>query len=118
MLSLRSIFSRQNKSFGGHKMLHKLSMTGFLFMATTSVITTNPAKVVLYIGVTNELARRLAQHYKNRSNNDTFVGHYFCYNLVYTEQFIDIKAAISREKELKGWTRAKKNALIADTNPN
>jgi putative endonuclease len=81
-------------------------------------ITTNPAKAVLYIGVTNDLARRLEQHYENRGNNDTFAGRYFCYNLLYTEQFVDIKATISREKELKGWTRAKKDALIATVNPN
>jgi putative endonuclease len=87
-------------------------------MAYYVYITTNPAKAVLYIGVTNDLVRRLAQHYENRGNNETFAGQYFCYNLLYTEQFADIKAAISREKELKGWTRAKKDSLIATVNPN
>jgi putative endonuclease len=87
-------------------------------MAYYVYITTNPAKAVLYIGVTNDLVRRLAQHHENRGNNETFAGRYFCYNLLYTEQFGNIKAAISREKELKGWTRAKKNALIATVNPN
>jgi putative endonuclease len=86
-------------------------------MAYYVYITTNPAKTVLYIGVTNSLPRRLGQHYENRGNNDTFAGRYFCYNLLYYEQFTDIKAAISREKELKGWTRAKKDALIATLNP-
>ncbi|MGI4821450.1 MAG: GIY-YIG nuclease family protein [Janthinobacterium lividum] len=86
-------------------------------MAYYVYITTNPAKSVLYIGVTNSLSRRLGQHYENRGNNDTFAGRYFCYNLLYYEQFADIKAAISREKELKGWTRAKKDALIATMNP-
>jgi putative endonuclease len=86
-------------------------------MAYYVYITTNPAKSVLYIGVTNSLPRRLGQHYENRGNNDTFAGRYFCYNLLYYEQFADIKAAISREKELKGWTRAKKDALIATLNP-
>jgi putative endonuclease len=86
-------------------------------MAYYIYITTNPAKAVLYIGVTNSLPRRLGQHYENRGNNDTFAGRYFCYNLLYYEQFTDIKAAISREKELKGWTRAKKDALIATMNP-
>ncbi len=79
--------------------------------------TTNPAKTVLYIGVTNSLPRRLGQHYENRGNNETFAGRYFCYHLLYYEQFTDIKAAISREKELKGWTRAKKEALIDTFNP-
>jgi putative endonuclease len=87
-------------------------------MAYSIYITTNPARAVLYIGVTNDLARRLAQHYENRGNSETFAGRYFCYNLLYTEQFTDIKAAISREKELKGWTRAKKDLLIATVNPN
>jgi putative endonuclease len=86
-------------------------------MAYYVYITTNPAKSVLYIGVTNSLSRRLGQHYENRGNNDTFAGRYFCYNLLYYEQFADIKAAINREKELKGWTRAKKDALIATLNP-
>jgi putative endonuclease len=86
-------------------------------MAYYVYITTNPAKTVLYIGVTNSLPRRLGQHYENRGNNDTFAGRYFCYNLLYYEQFADIKSAISREKELKGWTRAKKDALIATLNP-
>jgi putative endonuclease len=86
-------------------------------MAYYVYITTNPAKTVLYIGVTNSLPRRLGQHYENRGNNNTFAGRYFCYNLLYYEQFTDIKAAISREKELKGWTRAKKSALIATMNP-
>jgi putative endonuclease len=86
-------------------------------MAYYVYITTNPAKQVLYIGVTNDLPRRLGQHYENRGTNETFAGRYFCYNLLYYEQFTDIKAAISREKELKGWTRAKKEALIITLNP-
>ena len=86
-------------------------------MAYCFYSTTNPAKTVLYIGVTNSLSRRLGQHYENRGNNETFAGRYFCYNLLYYEQFTDIKAAISREKELKGWTRAKKEALIDTMNP-
>ncbi|HEX8504062.1 MAG TPA: GIY-YIG nuclease family protein [Hymenobacter sp.] len=80
-------------------------------------ITTNPGKTVLYIGVTNSLADRLAQHYANRGSDGTFAGHYFCYNLVHFEEYMDIRAAITREKELKGWTRAKKEALISTDNP-
>ncbi len=79
-------------------------------------ITTNPGKSVLYIGVTNNLTARLAQHYANRGLAQTFAGRYFCYNLVHVEEYMDSKAAISREKELKGWTRAKKEALIAIDN--
>ncbi|WP_240410559.1 GIY-YIG nuclease family protein [Hymenobacter oligotrophus] len=80
-------------------------------------ITTNPAKTVLYIGVTNDLANRLAQHYANRGEPGTFAGKYFCYNLLYFEQHQSSLNAIAREKELKGWTRAKKDALIDTLNP-
>ena len=80
-------------------------------------ITTNPRKTVLYIGVTNSLADRMSQHYANRGSAQTFAGRYFCYNLVHFEECTDIKAAITREKELKGWTRAKKEALICIVNP-
>jgi putative endonuclease len=80
-------------------------------------ITTNPAKTVLYIGVTNNVSDRMAQHYAQRGSAQTFAGRYFCYNLVHVEGYPDVNAAIAREKELKGWTRAKKEALIAIDNP-
>ena len=80
-------------------------------------ITTNPARKVLYIGITNNISDRLAQHYANRGSAETFAGRYFCHNLVHVEEYPDINAAIAREKELKGWTRAKKDALIAVDNP-
>ncbi|GAA4374170.1 GIY-YIG nuclease family protein [Hymenobacter koreensis] len=86
-------------------------------MAYYVYITTNPAKTVLYIGVTNNLATRLAQHYENRGQAQTFAGRYFCYNLLYFEAHQNAMAAISREKELKGWTRTKKDALIDTLNP-
>ena len=86
-------------------------------MAYFVYITTNPAKTVLYIGVTNSLNRRLAQHYDNREDAKTSAGHYFCYHLLYAEQFADIASAIVQEKELKGWTRARKDALIESVNP-
>ena len=86
-------------------------------MAYYVYITTNPAKTVLYIGVTSDVTRRLGQHYDNRGSAKTFAGRYFCYNLLYWELFTDIRSAIAREKELKGWTRAKKEALIVTTNP-
>ena len=79
-------------------------------------ITTNPAKKVLYIGITNNIADRMARHYANRGSSETFAGRYFCYNLVHVEEYPDVNAAIAREKELKGWTRTKKDALIAVDN--
>lgn len=80
-------------------------------------ITTNPAKTVLYTGVTNNLARRMQEHYENRSKKETFAGKFYCYNLIYWERFSHINDAISREKEIKGWTRAKKIELIKTLNP-
>jgi putative endonuclease len=81
-------------------------------------ITTNPKKSVLYTGVTNDLTIRIEQHYQNRGNADTFAGKFHCYRLVYLESFPGIEQAISREKEMKGWTRAKKESLITAVNPN
>lgn len=80
-------------------------------------ITTNPSKTVLYIGVTNDLARRMNEHKENRNNKLKFAGRYFCYNLIYYEEFYDIREAISREKEIKKWRREKKENLINTINP-
>lgn len=80
-------------------------------------ITTNPEKTVLYIGVTNDLSRRLFEHHENKGHKKTFAGRYYCYNLVYYEHFHHIEHAIDREKEIKKWNRNKKNALIASINP-
>jgi len=78
---------------------------------------TNPNRTVLYIGVTNNLARRLVEHYANKGTNNSFAGKYYCYSLVYCEHFQYIKMAIAREKELKKWNRKRKEALIATKNP-
>jgi len=80
-------------------------------------ITTNPAKTVLYIGVTNNLDRRISEHYENRGNPETFAGKHYCYNLIYYEHFSHINQAIEREKEIKKWRREKKEALIKSFNP-
>ena len=80
-------------------------------------ITTNHAKTVLYIGVTNDIAVRLRQHKEKKGTLKSFAGKYYCYNLVYFEHFSNIEHAIEREKEIKKWRREKKDALIASTNP-
>jgi putative endonuclease len=80
-------------------------------------IVTNPERSVLYIGVTNNLDSRLAEHYFNRGNLKTFAGKFYCYNLIYFEEFQYVNDAIAREKELKGWSRFKKEALIKTKNP-
>ena len=71
---------------------------------------------VLYIGVTGNLPRRLYEHKKGLV--DGFAKKYNVHKLVYFENTNDVYSAISREKQLKGWARAKKNALIQTTNPN
>jgi putative endonuclease len=69
----------------------------------------------LYIGVTNELARRVWEH-KNWMA-DGFTKRYGVHRLLYYENFYEIGNAIEREKQLKGWRRAKKIALIEKMNP-
>ncbi|KQB40121.1 GIY-YIG nuclease family protein [Flavobacterium aquidurense] len=81
-------------------------------------IITNKVKTVLYTGVTNSLSIRLKQHKKNiLLGNKTFASRYNVEFLLYYEKFTWIQEAIAREKEIKGWTRAKKIALIKVINP-
>ncbi|MDQ3259860.1 MAG: GIY-YIG nuclease family protein [Pseudomonadota bacterium] len=69
----------------------------------------------LYIGVTNHLERRVFEH-KSKSLA-SFTAKYNINRLVYFAETGDVLAAIEREKQLKGWLRAKKIALIESTNP-
>jgi putative endonuclease len=80
-------------------------------------ITTNPGKTVLYTGVTNDLKRRLAEHFINRGKIHSFAGKYYCYNLIYYEYYTDIHQAIRREKEIKNLSRKKKMDMIKKSNP-
>ena len=72
---------------------------------------------VLYTGVTNNLERRVTEHFYNRGDKRSFCGRYSCYNLVYYEEYENITCAIEREKEIKGWLRYRKLALIKTENP-
>ncbi|MGA9510184.1 MAG: GIY-YIG nuclease family protein [Candidatus Sulfotelmatobacter sp.] len=70
---------------------------------------------VLYIGMTNDLHRRVCEH-----KNDLIKGftrQYRCHRLVYYESFDDVNKAIDREKQLKRWNRTKKDWLIEQRNP-
>ena len=78
-------------------------------------ILANWSDSVLYIGVTGNLARRLYEH-KNHLV-DGFSSKYNTNKLVYFEETSDVYSAISREKQLKKWSRHKKNELICSTNP-
>ncbi len=77
-------------------------------------IMTNRSKT-LYTGMTNSLVQRVWQH-KNHVN-EGFTTNYKIDRLVYYERFADVRAAISREKEIKGWLRVKKLQLIVSMNP-
>ena len=78
-------------------------------------ILTNSLSTVLYIGVTNNLERRLYEH-KHRLIQG-FASRYNIDRLVYFEEGSDIRDAIAREKALKGWTRDRKVALVNTMNP-
>lgn len=80
-------------------------------------ITNNKSRSTLYIGVTNNLTKRLNEHYEQRGKEDTFAGKYHCYNLIYFEEYDDVGDALNREKEIKKWSRDKKQKLIDNVNP-
>ena len=78
-------------------------------------ILTNQRHTVLYIGITNDLARRRWEH--GERNECSFTQNYNVGKLIYFETYPDPRSAIAREKQLKNWSRAKKEALIATINP-
>ena len=69
----------------------------------------------LYTGMTNDLVRRVHLHRSNLVPG--FTSRYHVHQLVYYEITTDVRAAISREKQIKGWSRVKKLALIENSNP-
>ena len=79
------------------------------------VLTNGDRHTVLYIGVTNDLEHRASEHSLGRGS--VFAKQYNANKLVYFEAFPDPGAAIAREKQLKRWSRKKKEALIAQVNP-
>ena len=70
---------------------------------------------VLYVGVTSDLAARIDAH--RRKKADGFTARYPLWRLVYAEAFTYVRDAIAREKQLKGWRRDRKVALIETHNP-
>ena len=72
---------------------------------------------VLYTGITSDLMRRIYEH-KNHLDPDSFTSKYNVTRLVYFEETSDVKAAIEREKQIKGWNRNRKTSLIMEKNPN
>lgn len=80
-------------------------------------ITCNPGRTTFYTGVSNDLERRIKEHYENRGKPKTFAGKYYCYKLIHSERFNDVNMAIEREKEIKDLSREKKIDLIKSQNP-
>jgi putative endonuclease len=80
-------------------------------------IITNKNKTVLYCGMTNNLSARLKEHESSEGNRKTFTGRYNCHYLIYYEGFDFVRDAIQREKEIKKWSRQKKELLISILNP-
>ena len=77
---------------------------------------TNEYDNVLYVGMTNDLARRISEH--RAGEVPGFTANYRCKKLIYYEHCTDVRDAIAREKQLKKWSRSKKVALIKTLNPN
>ena len=73
-----------------------------------------PTSRVLYVGITSDLEDRLATH---RARRFGFTARYNVTSLVHVETFCEVLEAIAREKRIKGWSRAKKIALIERQNP-
>lgn len=78
-------------------------------------ILTNKSNAVMYIGVTNNLHRRLHEH--KMEQIEGFTKKYHVHKLVYFEEYTNVNDAIAREKQLKRWVRAKKNWLVETKNP-
>ena len=79
-------------------------------------ILSNITNTTIYTGVTNDLIRRVYEH-KHHADPKSFTSQYDVHKLVYYEETSDIYAALEREKQIKGWNRARKNKLVTTKNP-
>ncbi|HMP29512.1 MAG TPA: GIY-YIG nuclease family protein [Saprospiraceae bacterium] len=79
-------------------------------------ILTNITRTTLYVGVTSDLVQRIAQH-KSHQYKNSFTSKYNVEYCIYYEEFPTIIKAINREKEIKKWSRHKKELLINKVNP-
>ena len=79
-------------------------------------ILSNNTNTTIYTGVTNDLLRRVYEH-KHEMAEESFTAKYKVHKLVYYEATSDVRSAIQREKQIKGWIRAKKNKLVETMNP-
>ena len=92
----------------------RVNKTRIMFKRYYTYILANKNDTTLYIGVTNDLQRRVAEHRSGVIPG--FTQKYNCHKLVYFEEYSDVDLAIAREKQLKKWSRAKKEALIDTKN--
>ena len=88
----------------------------YLKMEYYVYILSNRLNTVIYTGVTRDLVRRVYEH-KHHLDPDSFTAKYDVTKLVYYESTSDVKAAIEREKQIKGWNRRRKNKLFESKNP-
>ena len=79
-------------------------------------ILSNNLNTVVYVGVTKDLVRRVYEH-KHHLDPGSFTARYAVEKLVYYEYTTDVRAAIEREKQIKSWSRKKKNELVNGFNP-
>ena len=79
-------------------------------------ILSSATDVTIYTGVTKDLVRRVYEH-KHNLDPDSFTARYGVHKLVYYEETTDVRAAIEREKQIKSWSRKKKNRLVETMNP-
>ena len=79
-------------------------------------ILSNNYNTTLYVGVTNDLVRRVYEH-KNHTDKSSFTAKYHVEKLVYYEVYSEPKPAIAREKQFKGKSRSFKNRIIEENNP-
>ncbi len=86
---------------------------GFYYKYWVYILTSRTG--TLYIGITGYFDKRIHQH--KFDTIEGFTKKYQCHRLVYYESFQEVSAAIAREKQIKGWRREKKTALIEKLNP-
>ncbi|MGM0934976.1 MAG: GIY-YIG nuclease family protein [Bacteroidota bacterium] len=78
-------------------------------------ILTNKYRTTFYVGVTSDLKKRIQEHYEGKGSE--FTNKYNLKDLIYYEEFTDIKQAIAREKQLKNWRKEWKLDLVKKLNP-
>ena len=99
----------ENEKQGTENKNNKMQKSGFVYMLS------NKYKTVLYIGVTNNLKRRMLEH--KTGNGSVFTTKYNIVELMYFEKIIGFDKAIAREKQLKNWHKEWKWNFIKEENP-